>query len=240
MAPGRPDRFRTGNFGRAAAVVAAVLALGLVLPAAAISQDRTIAVVGTATQEVPNDAASIGLSVAKERRSRQAALRATAAGLRRVIAAVQAIPGVGTGAITTGDISVREITRHERRLFRASEGISVALAQPDRAGELISAAIAAGATGTRGPRFYPSDPEAAYENTLLRAFDIAHQKAAALATRAGAVLGPAITIEESSNVAAAPPAAAAPGKRVAAEVAPPTKPGGSTVTATVRVIFALQ
>jgi uncharacterized protein YggE len=212
----------------------------LLLPGAVAAQDRTIAVVGSATQEVPNDAASVGLSVGRERRTRQAALRATATGLRRVIAAVQAIPGVGPGAITTGNISVREVTRHEHRLFRASEGISVALGQPDRAGELISAAIAAGATGTRGPNFYPSDPDTAYRNTLLRAFDIAYQKAAALATRAGATLGPAITIEETSAVNPTEPVSAAPGKRGAAEVTPPTKPGGSTVTATVRVVFALQ
>ena len=227
-------------FGLAGGLVVAVIAISLLLPAAATSQDRTIAVGGSATQEVPNDAATIGLGVARERRTRRAALRATAAGLRKVIAAVQAVPGVGPGAITTGTISVREITRHEHQLFRASEGISVALGQPDRAGDLISAAVAAGATGIRGPNFYPSDPETAYRNTLLRAFDIAYQKAAALATRAGAALGPAITIEETSGVTPTAPAAAAPRKRGAAELAPPTKPGGSTVTATVRVVFALQ
>src|SRR5262249_62216026 len=103
-------------------------------------------------------------------------------GLRRVIAAVQAVPGVGPGAITTGNISVREISRHEHQLFRASEGISVALGQPEKAGELISAAVAAGATGARGPDLHPSDPDTAYRNTLLRASDLAYQKAAPLPT----------------------------------------------------------
>jgi uncharacterized protein YggE len=216
------------------------VSLLLMLPAAAGAQDRTIAVVGNATQEVPNDAARIGLGVTSERRTRKAALRATAAGLTKVIAAVQAVPGVGPGAITTGEISVRDITRHERRAFRAGEGISVVLEQPQRAGELISAAVGAGATGVRGPTFYPSDPEAAYRNTLVEAFEIAQQNAAALAARAGATLGPAITIEETSAVAPPAPAATAPRKRGGAEVTPPTKPGGSTVTATVRVVFALQ
>lgn len=75
--------------------------------------------------------------------------------LRAVIATVQAVPGVGPGDITTGRISVRKVTRGERMLYRAAEGISVTLHQPDRAGELVSAAIAAGATGTSGPRFFP-------------------------------------------------------------------------------------
>ncbi len=237
MAPGRSQR--SSRAGRAGRIAAGALTLALLLPGAAAAQDRTIAVVGSATQEVPNDAATVGLSVGRERHTRQAALRATATGLRRVIAAVQAIPGVGPGAIQTGNISVREITRHEHHLFRASEGISVALDQPDKAGELISAAVAAGATGTRGPNFYPSDPDAAYRNTLLRAFDIAYQKAAALAKRAGATLGPAITIEETSAVQPTETAAAAP-RKGGAEATPPTKPGGSTVTATIRVVFALQ
>jgi uncharacterized protein YggE len=219
--------------GLAATLLAAVL-----LPATAPAQERTITVRGQATQEVPNDAASVGVSVTRERRTRQAALRSMARALQRVIAAVQAIPGVGPGAITTGAISVTEITRDERTRYRAREGISVSLTQPERAGDLISAAIAAGATGTRGPNFYPSDPERAYRNTLLAAFDLAYQKAAALAIRAGAVLGPALTIEETSEIAPSP-AAAAPRKR-GGEVSPPVKPGGSTVTATVRVVFALQ
>ncbi len=217
----------------------ALLALGLLLPTAAAAQERTITVRGEATQEVPNDTASLGFSVTKERRSRAAALRVVAVRLGAVIAAVQAVPGVGPGDVTTGQISVRRVSaRGARPLFRASEGISVILHQPERAGEMVSAAVAAGATGTRGPTFFPGDPEAAYNSTLLAAFDQAKAKAEALATRAGATLGPALSIEEGAEVVPSQPrtrsadAVAAP--------APPVRPGGSTVTATVRVVFALQ
>ena len=221
-----------------ALIATGLLALALVAPGPAAAAERTITVSGTATQDVPNDAATVGASVARERRTRQAALRAVSKGLRSVIAAVQAIPGVGPGAITTGRISIREVTREERTLYRASEGISVALGQPEQAGALISAAIRAGATATSGPNFFPSDPEKAYRNTLLAAFDIAYQKAAALATRAGATLGPPITISETSNVTPIS-AEAAPVKKGRAN-SPPVKPGGSTVTASVQVVFALQ
>ena len=221
-----------------ALVATGLLAVALVAPGPATAAERTITVSGSATQDVPNDAARVGASVARERRTRQAALRAVSRGLRSVIAAVQAIAGVGPGAITTGRISIREFTREERTLYRASEGISVALGQPERAGDLISAAIRAGATAIRGPNFFPSDPERAYRNTLLAAFDIAYQKAAALATRAGATLGPPITISETSDVTPIS-AEAAPVKKGRAE-APPVKPGGSTVTASVQVVFALQ
>lgn len=217
----------------------ALLALGLLLPAAATAQERTITVRGEATQEVPNDTASLGFSVTKERRSREAALRVVSIRLREVIVNVQGIPGVGPGDITTGPITVRKVVHGKRTLYRASEGISVILHQPERAGEMVTAAIAAGATGTRGPSFFPGNPEAAYNNTLLAAFDQAKAKAEALATRAGATLGPALSIEEGAEVVPAPPQTTRANRRGAAEPTPPVKPGGSTVTASVRVVFAL-
>lgn len=221
-----------------ARLLLALLALFLLVPASALAQDRTVTVNGSATQEVPNDTAGLGFQVAKERPSRAAALRIVAVRLRAVIAAVEAIPGVAAGDVTTGQISIRKVVRDKRTVYRASEGISVVLHQPDRAGEMVSAAVAAGATGSSGPRFFPGDPELAYENTLLAAFDQAKARAAGLASRAGATLGPAISIEEGSEVVPNQPASSLKG--AAAEPAPPVKPGSSTVTATVHVVFALQ
>jgi uncharacterized protein YggE len=217
----------------------ALLALCLLLaPASAVAQERTVTVNGSATQEVPNDTAGLGFQVAKERSSRAAALRVVSIRLRGVITAVQGIPGVETGDITTGRISIGKVIRGKRTLFRASEGISVVLHQPEQAGEMVSAALAAGATGSSGPRFFPGDPELAYQNTLLAALDQAKAKATALASRAGATLGPAISIEEGAEVVPAQPRAGLKG--AAAEPAPPVKPGASTVTASVHVVFVLQ
>jgi uncharacterized protein len=222
-------------------IALAVLALALLLPAGAGAAERTVTVKGSATQKVPNDAAKLGFSVSKERKSRGAALRVVAAKLRAVIAAVQATPGIGPGDVTTGQISVRKISRDKHTLFRASEGVGVVLHEPQRAGELVNAAVTAGATGTRGPDFFASNPEAAYNNTLLAAFDQAKSKASTLATRAGATLGPAVTIEETTEaISAQPRSKSGELEAGAVEPAPPTKPGASTVTATVRVVFALE
>jgi uncharacterized protein YggE len=222
------------------AICLLALSAALVAPAPAAAIDRTITVKGEAIQQVVNDAARLGFSVSKERKSKGAALRVVAIRLRAVIAAAQATPGVGAGDITTGSISVRRLTRGARAVWRASEGVGVVLHQPERSGELVSAAVAAGATGTRGPIFFPSNPDAAYNAALLAAFDQAKAKAAALATRAGATLGPALTIEEGREVV--PTEATAAPKRGPRSDAPtpPTKPGTSTVTATVRVIFSLE
>jgi hypothetical protein len=246
--------------------LAAVLALALLAPASAgAAIERTVSVTAEATLKVPNDSASLGFAVSRERGTRGAALRAVSSGLRGVIAAVQGVPGVGAGDVRTGRISVRKSFRGEKVVYRAGEGIGVTLHQPDKAGELVSAAIGAGASGVSGPTFFVGDTEAAFASALAAAFDKAKLRAGALATRAGGALGPALAIDEGEGPeltpqfeAAAPKTTsdcvtsspASPGgsgpvavKRAAERCTaapPPTKPGTSTVTAKVHVVFALQ
>jgi hypothetical protein len=238
-----------------ASILIALLALALLAPAVAVAQDRTVSVTAGATVKVPNDTASLSFSVSRERRTRGAALQAVSNGLRGVIAAVQATPGVGSGDVRTGRISVRKVLRGEGVAFRAGEGIGVTLHQPDKAGELVTAAIGAGATGVSGPNFFVGDSELAFGKALAAAFDKAKSRANALAVEAGATLGPAISIDEGSgaelvpqgNVKASPAAGCTTASPVAKRVSsrctgapPPVKPGTSTVTATVHVVFALQ
>jgi uncharacterized protein len=217
----------------------ALLTLLLLPPGGASAAERTVAVGARATIEVPNDTAGVGLSVSRERRSRAAALQAASARLQAVIAAVQKIPGVGPGDVETGRISVGKRLRGERPVYRATEGIAVTLHEPGRAGELVAAALAAGASGVGGPRFFVGDAEAAYGKALAAAFDKAKAKAAALATQAGGTLGPAVTIEEGGDPPSFDAPSAAEGKGTSGSAAPPTKPGKSTVTAFVRVVFSL-
>jgi len=219
-----------------------------------------VSVQATVEREVPNDAAQVRFTVSKERQGRAAALRIVALRLRAVIAAAQSTPGVGPGDVTTGSISVRRVKRGERPVYRASESVTVVTHDPAAAGELVAAGVAAGATSTRGPNFFVGDRAAAYNAALVEAFTQARAKAEMLATAAGAVLGPAIMIAESGNVSSfrgpkatevasdcippRTPKQPAPNQgteaRACAAPAPPTKPGTSTVEATVAATFALQ
>jgi uncharacterized protein len=224
----------------------ALLAACALLPAAAgAATGRTVAVTASATVKVPNDTATIGLGVKRERKTRSAALQATAAGLRKVIAAVSAFPGVGEGDVRTGRIDVRPVKKGKVTVFRATEGISVTLHEPSKSGELIAKGLAAGATGVSGPSFGVGNEEEAFAKVLAAAFDKAKERATVLATQAGAKLGPAITIEEGSGAEFIGPrtfeAASESAEESAGNAAPtpPTKPGTSTVKATVHVIFEL-
>jgi uncharacterized protein YggE len=237
-----------------------VVALGLIAPATAAAAERIVSVTATVERQVPNDAAEVHFAVAKERPGRAAALRIVALRLRAVIAAAQAVPGVGPGDVTTGSISVRRVERGKRPVYRASGGAAVVTHRPEGAGELISAGVAAGATSTRGPTFFVGDREAAYDAALVEALEKAKAKAGMLAAAAGASLGPAITISESGTViplegadatepaakcVAAPQGSAGPSRAGAhasacASPTPPVKPGSSTVSASVDATFALE
>lgn len=221
----------------------AIALLALALPATALGAERTVSVTGRATLEVPNDSARVGLGVSVTRQTKSAALRAASNRLAGVIAAVQRVPGVGEGDVRTGSVSVRRIGRGDGARYRSGQGITVTLHQAGRAGELIAAAVRAGASGVRGPSFFVGDTEAAHRRALAVAFERARAKAQALATAAGATLGPAQTIVEAGAIPPPQPLpAAGKGPQESAseeERSPPTKPATTTVTATVHVIFAL-
>jgi hypothetical protein len=225
--------------------IAALVAACALLPAAAgAATGRTVAVTASATLKVPNDTATIGLGVKRERKTRAAALQATAVGLRKVIAAAKTFPGIGDGDIRTGRINVRPVQKGKVTVYRATEGISVTLHEPSKAGELISKGLAAGATGVSGPSFSVGNEEEAFAKVLGAAFVKAKQHATVLATQAGAGLGAAITIEEGEGAEFIGPREFAPAEEAGsvkgvAEPTPPTKPGTSTVKATVHVVFEL-
>lgn len=221
-------------------VLLLALAAALLAPASAVAAERTVSVQATVERAVPNDAARVHFTVSKERPGRAAALRVVAVRLRAVIAAAQATPGVGPGDVTTGPVSVRRVQRGKQPVYRASESVTVVTHDPNAAGDLVAAGVAAGATSTRGPSFFVGNREAAYNAALVEAFAQAKAKAELLATAAGATLGPVLTIAESGNVVHAfePVSATEPAKDTAPS--PPTKPGRSTVTATVAATFALQ
>jgi uncharacterized protein YggE len=216
------------------------LSLALLGPTLARAQDRTVSASAEASLQVPNDTAGVGFAVAVERRSRGAALGGASSELRGVLAAVGRVPGVGPGDVTTGPVSVDTVGRGGRTRFRATERVDVVLHAPRRAGALVGAALAAGASRVNGPFYFLADPETAFVKVLGLAFDRARARAAALAAHAGGALGAVISVDEGEGPVLAP---AADGF-LAGEEAPkspvPVKPGRSTVSAYVHVVFALQ
>lgn len=229
--------------------LAAALAVtaALAAPAGAAAQTAepdTIAVSGREVRTVPNDTASVTFFVERDRRSGEAALRATSRRLRAVIRKIRAAGDIAGGDIETGRISVFRIRlRNEegrvvKRFFRARQSATATVRRVKRTGRVVAAGLRAGATDVSGPRYYVNDTEAVYEDALLDAFDAAERKAQALAEHADRELGRVLRIAEGGGVFSL----ARSGQFASADqaAAAPVRPGRSRVRARVGVVFELQ
>lgn len=226
------------------ASVAAIAVLAVAAPGAAAQTERTVSVVGDASVTAPNDTAKLSFRVTTRARRAQVALDNNSARMRRVIAAVKA-KGIPAADIETQHVSLSRVRVKvrkgvHRRIYRASNGVRVTVRQIGRTGVVIQAAVNAGATSFSGADLSASNVEDLYRDALGRAFDEARAKAQELAERAGATLGPALTISEGSaqfdSCCAHQQNATSGGVSRPA----PIEPGTTTVFAEVSVTFALE
>jgi len=226
--------------------IAAVLAVAL-LPATAAAQQRTISVAGNASLSAANDTARVSFAVESVRRSRSAALGAASRRLTAVIATLRR-NDVAPADTRTGSIAIRRErvrTRGGRRVtrYRASQGVRAVVRPARRVGEVVDAGVRAGATVSSGPAFFVADTRALQRRALTTAFDDARAKAAALAARAGLTLGRPLSVRESTFVgddrseddSTEQNAGQQPQRQEAAPS--PTRPGNTSVEATVFVVF---
>lgn len=183
-------------------VVLVALSGALLLPSGAAAQqppqqqpERGITVVGTATTFAANDLATFRIGVSTRRSTAGAALRAAAAVQRRIVAAVRA-RGVAAGDVRTNFVSVGQVTRRGKRRYAASNNVRVTIRDIARSGEILDAAVRAGASEVDGPRFEASDVQAAYRNALAAAYLDARAKAERLAQQAGVALGAPLRLIE--------------------------------------------
>lgn len=123
--------------------------------------------------------------------------------------------------------------------YRASNVLAVELEDPGRIGDVIDAAVEAGANQLQGVQFELHDDREARAGALREAVERAQQKARVLAEAAEVELGGLIEVRE-SGVNVRPPEPMYAGARMAAESAPtPVQPGQMTITANVTLVYRL-
>jgi hypothetical protein len=199
-----------------------------------------IAVTGRAAVAAPNDTAAFRFTVSRRRATARAAVRATSTTVARVVAALRA-RGVRPGDLQTEALGVRREPRRDRRTgrrrttFVASTTVRAAIRPVARAGALVDAAVAAGATGVDGPELTLSDPEAVYRRALGAALANARAKAEQLAAQAGVALGPPVQVVEGGDLV--PAAAGDEGAGGGSAVG--VRGGRTEVVATLVVTFAI-
>jgi uncharacterized protein YggE len=223
----------------ACALAAAVAFAGVGRPdtARGSSPDtHSVTVTGTASVEAVPNRAGFSAGVSSNAATAQAALAANAAKAGRVIQALRSA-GVAKADLQTQDASVapRWNEHGEQDGFTAHSSVQVHVLHLRQAGQLIDAAVAAGATETSGPSFERGERDGLYRSALKKAFDEARLKAATLAGEAGASLGRVLRIEETPGSPGPVPYE----MRALADTATPVEPGKQEVQATVTVSFSL-
>jgi uncharacterized protein YggE len=168
----------------------------------------------------------------------KSALAENSARMRRVITALLRA-GVAKDDIQTQDVSVYPRRNDNNDVVGFSANGSVAATVRRRiakAGAVVDAAVAAGASETSGPQFSRSGTDLT-QQALREAFANARTKAETLAREAGASLGEVRRIEESSQGPQPYPLGV---YRAAALDSTPIRPGTQDARATVTVTFVLS
>jgi uncharacterized protein len=208
----------------------------------------TVSVSGHGSVNVPPDTASvsIGVDVIKPtlgEAQEQATTQATA-----IIEAFQAA-GIAEEDIQTDFYSVNILRDYsengdptEITGFEIVNQLRVTVRDTDQLGELLDAAVNAGANSIYGVTFYVDDQTEAASDARTEAVEDARMKAEELASAAGMTLGPVVAISEGTSPLISPVygMARGGGGMGMAEAATPVEPGSTTVAVDVTMTFELQ
>jgi len=225
----------------AVAILAAAAFSGVGRPEAArgetTARPDTVTTLGHGTVTTVPDVATINAGVQTEAANAADALAQNSQRMEQVIAALKR---AGGEKLQTRQVSLypRTDERGETKGFVAQNSVS-ARAKIAEAGELVDAAVAAGANTVDGPVLERSDREKLYRDALAKAVEDARLKAEALAGAGKFRVGMVVSVAEQG--ASPPPEEfyAASASPVAKDAATPVEPGTQDVEASVSVSFEI-
>ena len=198
-----------------------------------------ITVNGSGSVSATPDIAVWTFSLTTRAASARDALRGNANEMRKVIAALKAA-GIKAADLRTAQVSLGARSNSDGTAvigYDASNSVTARVRQAASTGDIVDAAVEAGADGVNGPQFQVANENAVYRQALQAAFADAKAKATRLAQAGGLSLGKAITIVEQS--ASQPVFYGATMAKAAALDSTPVEAGSSEITATISVTFAL-
>jgi uncharacterized protein YggE len=195
-----------------------------------------ITVLGTGSTNVVPDRASFAFGTVSQAATANAALAASSQSVARVIAALKKA-GVAQADLQTSDVSLSPRMNDTADAivgYTASNTVTATIRKIGDAGDIVDAAVRAGANQAYGPNLIASDQDAAYRNALKEAVAQARTKAETLAAASNSTLGKITAIVEGGGSMPMPMAVGA-----AKDSSVPIEPGTQKIEATVSVTFAL-
>jgi uncharacterized protein len=222
----------------AASAFAGIGAPRLIRADAGDAAPGTLSVLGTGEVTTTPDTAKVSAGVTTQAPSAADAIAANADEMSKVIAALKRA-GVAGKDLQTEFVSVNPRYDDNGQAivgYSASNSVSAVVRELSNVGDVIDAAVAAGANNVSGPSLARDDQDELYRDALEAAVANARQKATALAQAAGVSLGKIRSLNES-------PQSAGPvmfDALAAREAATPVEPGTAEITAAVSVVFAIS
>jgi uncharacterized protein YggE len=191
------------------------------------------------------DVASVSAGVVTQATDANEAMRANAAQMDKVMAAIHAA-GIAERDIQTTGVNVNpqyqyaENTTPRITGYQASNTVSLKVRDIGKLGKVLDALVASGANQVNGPSFEIDKPDAAYDEARRAALEKAQARAQMYAKALGLRVRRIVSIDEGGGFQPAPPMpmmAMAARSEKAYDTA--VSPGESTLTASLDVVFEL-
>jgi uncharacterized protein len=189
------------------------------------------------------DIATLSAGVVTQAADAQAATRANAEQMERVMAAVRRA-GIAGRDVQTSGVNVHPQYRHERDAaptisgYQASNTVSIKVRDIARLGQVMDALVASGANQVHGPGFDIDDREAVQDQARRAALEKAQARAKMYADTLGLRVRRIVSISEGGGFGPpVPMMAMARAEKVQADT--PIAPGESTLSVNLDVVFEL-
>ena len=220
----------------------------VLLPAAAAAQQEppTLRVQGAGEVRVAPDQATVLLGVLAEAPTAGAA---QADASRRAGAALEALRGLGLDdrVVQTGRLTLNPVYTNPRpggpatiSGYRAANTLSIRIEAIDQVGDVIDAALRAGANELRGVSFGLADEAPFREEALRLAIAEARGKANAMAGALGVSLAGILSVNEDNVFVQRPAMELGRVMAMQAEPSTPVAPGEVTVSAGVSIAYRIE
>ncbi|NZA28066.1 SIMPL domain-containing protein [Luteimonas sp. SJ-92] len=214
-------------------------------PQAAVTDGTLLSVSAQAEASRVPDVATLSAGVVTQAPDANAALRANAAQMQQLMAAVRKA-GIAEKDTQTSGLNVHPQYRHDGDKaptitgYQASNTVSLKVRDIGSLGDVLDALVASGANQVNGPSFEIDQPDEAYDEARRAALVKARERADMYAESLGLRVRRIVSISEGGGFMPPP----RPMMRMQAEAmdmaaSSPVSPGESTLTANLDVVFEL-
>ena len=235
-------------------LLAAALAFG-VTTMAACAQDNTagytvpadstlLSVSAQAEAKRVPDVATISAGVVTQAADANAAMRANAVQMDKVMAAIKAA-GIAERDIQTSGINLnpqyKYVENQEPTItgYQANNTVNLKVRDIGKLGKVLDALVASGANQVNGPSFEIDQPEEAYDDARRGALEKAQARAAMYAKTLGVRVRRIVSISEGAGFQPPRPMPMMAMARGKAEMDTAVSPGETTLSANLDVVFEL-